>query len=170
MTLQLDQSLRVYQDLKERLMIEYGLADEDPALLDTLEGATDLHERLVILARKAVEAESFAEAVGSIIADNRERKARFERSADKLRNLVAWGMQEAGIPKIAAPDMTLSQRIGPKSLATTIDPESADDRFVITKTEKRFDTKAIRAALEAGEELDWARLNNGAPSLTIRTK
>ncbi|MBV8473951.1 MAG: hypothetical protein JO107_02825, partial [Hyphomicrobiales bacterium] len=70
-----------YAVLRDALMKQYDLDAEDETLLDTLEGATDLHEALARAAREAQRREAMADAMGAIIKDNQERKARHVRAA-----------------------------------------------------------------------------------------
>lgn len=166
----LNTAVIVYNELKERLIREFEFDGDDPVILDTLDGLQDLKERLVWLAREAQRAEAFAEAIKEIIAENKERKDRFERRSDKLRALIAWAMQETGIKKIEEADMTISQRVNNPSIVTTIDPEDAPEQFRKVKTTYSFDIKTIYEELSDGKKFDWAHFGNASPSITIRTK
>lgn len=165
----LNQDVTIYNVMKARLIDEYGLDEDDTALLDTLDGMSDIKERLVWLAREARRTEAFSDSLKEIIKENRERKDRFDKRADKLRALIAWAMQETDIRKIEAAEMTLSMRMNAPSLVTTIEPENAPDWARKEKITYTFDRDAIKEHLEH-EELEWAHMNNGAPSVTIRTK
>jgi hypothetical protein len=81
-------------------------------------------------------------------------------------------MQEAGLKKVEAADVTLSIRNNPPSLVTTIEPEDAPEQFRTVKTTYAFDKKAIKEALLCGDmsAMEFASLNNQPPSLQIRTK
>jgi len=166
MTNPLANSVRIAAELRNQLKAEFSLEDGDEALETTIEGEGDLTERLIGIARAAVRAEAMAEAMKVIIKDNQDRKVRFEAKAEKLRGVIAWAMSEAGLKKIPAPDLTLSLGAGKPPLilddVTTLLPE-----FARVKTEP--DRVAIRAALEAGQKLSFARLGNARPYLTIRT-
>jgi lipid II:glycine glycyltransferase (peptidoglycan interpeptide bridge formation enzyme) len=166
----LSQSVIVYNELKDRIAREFGLEEDDQALLDTLEGETDLQSRLIWLARQANEAEEFATAMKAIMADNKARRDRFEAKAEKLRSLIAWAMQEVGLTKIAAPDVTLSLRMLAPQLVTTTEAESVPDEFRKVKVSYTFDKDAIKAAINNGQQIEWAHYGNASPSLTIRTR
>jgi seryl-tRNA synthetase len=166
----LSNTVAIYNAIKAQLAEEFDLADDDAALLDTLEGETNLKEVLAYMAREATRYEAFAEAIKRIIEENKDRKDRFERKSDKLRQSIGWAMQEAGLKKVEAADVTLSLRNNPPSLVTTIEPEDAPEQFRTVKTTYAFDKKAIKEALMAGDMLAFASLNNQPASLQIRTK
>ncbi len=163
---------RIIAELRERLKAEYGLEDGDEALETTLEGASDLPEMLARMARDAFEAEAHAEAVGQIQKANAARAARLESRAQNLRVQIAWAMAESGmqrIPADALPDMTVTMRAGKPPLI--IDDEArVPFTYIRVKTVESIDRAGVRAALEAGERFDWAKLGNPAPVLIIRTK
>jgi hypothetical protein len=166
----LSNSVAIYNAIKAQITEAYNLDGDDQVLFDTLEGLTDLNEMLAAMAREAKRAEEYAEAIKRIIDENKERKDRFERKADKLRQSIGWAMQEAGLKKVEAADVTLSLRNNPPSLVTTIEPEEAPEQFRTVKTTYAFDKKAIKEALAAGDMLSFAYLNNQPQSVAIRTK
>lgn len=159
----------VYKAMKERLINEFGLDDGEETLLDTLEGATDLQDLIARAAREARHEEAMVEAIASIISDAQERKRRRKAKADSLRAAIAWAMQDAGLSKIDAPDMTISQRMGqPNVVYTDDDPARWPDDLCATKRE--LDKRKIKAALMSGASLPSAHLGNVMPVLTIRSK
>jgi hypothetical protein len=168
----LSTDVKVYQQIKERLIRDYALGEDDQALIDTLDGCSDLKERITALARKANERKYLAAGLKALIDDQKARLKRLEEGEEKLRDLVAWAMSEAGIDKITAPDMTISQRMGAKPLLIDpIDPEKyAGSDYVREKVTYSFDRDAIKRAMNEGAVIPWARFGNPAPVLTIRTK
>lgn len=168
----LSTDVKVYQQIKERLMRDFCLGEDDQALIDTLDGLSDLKERISILARRANERKYLAAGLKALIEDQKLRMKRLEDGEEKLRELVAWAMQEAGIDKITAPDMTISQRMGvPPLIVEPIDPEPfAKSDFVRTKTIYSWDKDAIGRALNEGRLVPFAHFGNPRPQLTIRTK
>lgn len=163
----LPNAVSIVAGLRERLKAEFDLDDGDETLEDTLEGATDLNEQLAKIARQAIETEAFAGALGEIIKTSQSRKARLEYRAERLRAVIKWAMSESGTQKASLPDITLSLSKGrPPVIIDYIFP--LPDRFARVKREP--DTVAIRVALESGELLDFARLGNAQPTLTIRVR
>jgi hypothetical protein len=159
----------VYKAMKERLMSEFGLEEGEETLLDTLEGATDLQDLIAKAAREARHEEAMADAISSIVSEAQERKRRRQEKASRLRAAIAWAMQDAGLPKIDTPDMTISQRMGlPKVVYTNNEPQNWPDEMCVTKRE--LDKSKIKSALLSGESLPYAYLGNVEPVLTIRGK
>ena len=167
MTYPLSNSVRVVAELRERLKAEFGLDDQDEALTDTLEGATDLPEQIGRLAREALRTEAYAEGMKALIRENAERKSRLEVRAAKLRSIVAWAMSDSGMTKLPLPDMSLLLSVGKPPLIVE-ENVTIPDQFCRIKYEPN--KTVIREALERGEELVFARLGNAGQVLTIRSK
>lgn len=163
----LSRDIEIYKTLRERLTTAYDLEDDDPVLLDTLEGETNLHDRIAAVCREAQEVAAQADALSEIIKRNKERLTRLEKRSDYLRDQAAWAMQEAGLTKISAPDLTISVRNGKPKVVVTGD---AVDPYTRTKTIVEPDKEAIKEALEQGVTLDFAFLSNPQPVLTVRSK
>lgn len=168
----LDHATRVYAELKSRLMQDEGLAEDDQTLADSLEGITDLHEQIAAVLREAAVADSYASGLEALIDTMSTRCDRLREKKRKLRAHALWAMQEAGLPKITAPDMTISVRKEKPSVEYRkgFDPASAPDAYRIDETVSRLNKDAIRAALDAGEMLDFAWIKNGKPSISVLTK
>lgn len=160
----------IVSELVERLG-DAETEDDAHFLAEQLQAAgDDLQSACAAVLRSARHDEADAEAIKTIEADNRARRQRLERRSDAKRAAVAWAMQEAGLAKLTPPDMTVSLRQNKPSLVMTIEPSEAPANFVRSKVTYSFDNDAIRAALEAGEMLEWASLNNAPPSVTVRMK
>jgi hypothetical protein len=153
-------------------MRDFMLSEDDQALIDSLDGLSDLKERIIALARQATERKYLAAGLKALIEDQKARLRRLEEGEEKLRDMIAWAMSEAGIDSIKSPDMTISNRIGvPPLVLDEYDPEKfAGTDYVRSKTTYAFDKDAIKRALNEGEEIAWARFGNARPTLTIRNK
>lgn len=158
--------IKVYAEIRERLVADLPDLDEQ-TLLDTLEGSTTLQERLLDICRAAREAEAWGDVCGGMINDLKARKTRHENRAERLRGLVLWALQEVDIPKIIAPDMTITVGKGRTSVVIT-DPNALPLGFA--EFVPQPDKAKIKTALEAGELVSGASLSNSGPSLSIRTK
>jgi len=172
MTSPVANAARIVAELRERLKSEYGLQDGEDVLEDTLEGQTDLPELLATMARDAVQAEDYAEAIKGRMQAIAERKSRLEGRAVKLRNAIAWALQEAGwkrIPNDALPEMTAVLTNGKRPLVVENEDELPDALFRF-KTIKTLDRMSLREALERGEQFAAARLGNAQPILTVRVR
>jgi len=159
--------------LREKLKAEFGLEDGEEALVDTLDGLSDLKELITLAARQARYEEAQADACKALIKDMQDRKARREAKAEKLRNAILWAMEDAGEPRIDAPDLTISLRKLTPSLIVVGEP-SATSPAPYTKATTTFswDKSALKQGVEIGDPaaLEIAHFANQRPSLTIRTK
>jgi hypothetical protein len=162
----ISRDVQLYVELRNRLISEHPDLDET-TLADTLEGETDLQERIVRICRAAREAECQADVVSLMASDLAARKKRHEDRAQRLRDIALWAMEESGIPKIAAPDMTIGIAKGRVSVKVT-DPYAIPPH--LCAFDPRPDKAAIKTALEAGEDVPGAVLSNSGPSLSLRTK
>lgn len=161
----LGEELTRYQELKARLAGD----DVDPqALLDTLEGETELHEACLIVAESVQENEDLAAALAIRIAALQARKSRLEASADTLRNIILMAMERAELETIKGPLATLTKR--QTSPALVIEQDETIPAKFWKAGDPKLDRKAVRAALEAGETVPGARMSNGGIGLTIRVK
>src|SRR5262249_1723168 len=145
------------------------------ALAEQLTACAGDLERLCITAlREARNREAMAAGIKAVQDDLRVRKERLETGAETIRAAVAQAMQEAGMPKLTAPDMTVSFRAGKAPLVIEGDADQstaeAHKDFVRVKIAYAWDREAIRHALEHGETLPFARLGNPMPTLTLRSK
>ena len=86
------EQLAEWQGLRRQL----DAPDIDPqTMLDTLEGATDLHEALIDVAKEVMEREAANVGLSSLIADLQDRKRRNESTADALRTIILQAMDTA---------------------------------------------------------------------------
>jgi hypothetical protein len=144
-----------------------GIAEDDPDLLTLLEAESGLPERLTRMIRRARHLEAQAEALAGMIADMRERKARIEQQAEKLRQIATWAMAESGIPRVEQPDFTATVSRGQPAVVIT-DPAAVPDSYCRIKREPNL-TK-IRQALGDNTRLAFAYLGNPGHRITVRTK
>lgn len=154
-----------YQQIKAALSVE----DLDAqTMLDTLEGETELHEALLVVAESVVEDEAMIDAIGAQIRNMTERKSRIEAAAETKRNIILQAMDRAEIDSIRGPLATLTRsRTKPK--VEIIDEAMVPARFWV-QPDPRIDKKAVNDAVAAGEIVSGVRQGNGGISLTIRTK
>lgn len=163
----------IVAELAERLADAVHGPDEDAEFLALqLDSEAQGLEALCLSAlRDARLAEAYGEALKSIEADNRARRQRLERRAETIRANVAWALQEAGIPKITAPDLTVSWRMGKPPLIIDRDPNAGDveQGIATAKTTYAWDKEAVRKWMET-VPFSVARLGNPQPILTVRGK
>jgi len=156
-----------FSELRRRL-IEADPDIDETTLLDTLQGATDLHEAIGEVIRSALDDEAIAASLKSRIADMKERLARFETKSSKKRQLALGAMEEAGIEKILEPDLTISLRVGPCGLE--IKNEADIPEWFWIPQDPKLDRRSLLEALKAGTAVSGAQLGNSRISLAVRTK
>lgn len=152
--------------LKEQLLGLYpSMAEDNQALLDTLDGISDLDEQIFAAMRVALEREAYAEGLGEHINRLLERKARLKKGAEAIRSAVLHAMTEASRIRLTAPDMTLSALPGRPGVQIIDESRLPDDLVVTTR---RPDMKAINAAVKEGREVPGTAPKNPQPFLTCR--
>lgn len=139
---------------------------EEQLLEDMLLGSTTLHDFLAVVIDQEQDAAAMAGSIAGRIAELELRQARCVRKSKTMRALALALMQQAGLPKATLPIATLSVRKGSESLK--VDAEAVPEAFL--KYTPKPDTDKIRAALEAGEQFNFAQIVRGEPSLTVRVK
>ena len=159
--------LQLHEHLRERLTETYSDIDEE-TLSDTLEGMTSLHEKLAVVIRSQQHDSDISKALKERIGEMRGRLKRFENRIEKKRELVTYVMECADIRKLNEPDFSASLRIVPPSLRV-IDENVVPDNFWNPQPPK-LDRQALLAHLKANQSIPGVSLNNGAQTVSIRTK
>jgi predicted nuclease with TOPRIM domain len=159
---------RIVRNQIEALKGIYPELEEDAELLEnTVAGETDFErviDKLVCFVR---EAETMAEAVKARKDEIAERQKRFERQSEAGRKIILSLMDAAQQPKVTLPEATLSITKPREKLTIWAEEEIPQGFFALIR---KPDTKAITAALKAGNEIPGAELELGTPGLMIRTK
>lgn len=159
--------LHVYKELKARLLAANPeLSEDDQALLDTLEGVTDLREGLIAVMRQADMDEALAAGITPRVEEMQARKNRLKERAEKRKALVLWAIQEAGIPKIEAPEFTIGTARTPGAVIIT-DQAQLPAQYMRTY-DPEPDKKAIADAMKRGETVPGAMKSNGGIRLNVR--
>lgn len=150
------------------LFAKYPELEEDAELrADVLEGETDLNRLVDFAVREALDAKAMAEARKARIDDLSSLKARSERKAAAMRDLVKGLMKAAQLTKIALPDATVSVTKARQSVEVT-DIDALPQGFFTL--ERKAKSAEIKAALDAGEIIPGAELKTGDEGLTVRSK
>lgn len=162
-------AVTAHNQIKARLLEQFpDLADDEQALLDTLDGESNLDRAVVAVFESALDDEGRASVIADRLDALAERRSRFQDRAKAKRNVIVSAMEDAGVKKIEAPEVTLSLRQAPASVVIT-DEAAIPAAFVETEIVKKLDKAAIKAALNEGP-VPGAALSNGGVSLTARTK
>lgn len=153
--------------LRARLLAEIPDLDEE-TLSDTLEGITDLREVLAEVLRTALDDEAIVQALSARIADMRARLERIETRGKRKRQIVLNAMADASLPKLSAPDLTASLRLGAAILDVS-DEEKIPAAYWRPQPPK-LDRLGLIAALKTGTQIDGAILTPPQPQLSVRVK
>src|SRR4051812_22647834 len=138
----------------------------DPQLiLDAIEGETNLHEAVCVVAEEILEDEVLLVGLEVTIKALVDRKSRVEKSIEDRRGIILMAMDRAGIPTIRSPTCTLSVRDVPAKVIVTDEAQIPATYF--TKPEPKLDKRAIGEALKSGP-VPGAELSNGGVGLTLR--
>lgn len=154
--------------LVDELRRRFPDASED-TIADTVAGMTDLDEMLAEVARSAADDKAVAAVCRLRMEDLAIRTKRHDDRAEAKREAIANTMAAAGIKKVMAPDLTLSLSAGKPKVLITNEAQVIADGFG-KQPPAVVDKAALRAALEAGNQVIGATLGNAAPVLTVRTK
>lgn len=162
-------AVTAHNQIKTRLLERFpDLADDEQALLDTLEGESTLDRAAVAVFESALDDEGRASVIADRLDALAERRSRFQARAKAKRGVIASAMEDAGVKKIEAPEVTLSLRQTPAAVVIT-DEDAIPAAYVKTEIVKKLDKAALRDALNNGP-VPGATLSNGGFSLTARTK
>jgi len=165
--LSLSIGLANYQLLRERLLTEYPLLD-DETISDSLEGITDLHEMIAAVIRSALVDEALQLGLRSRLDDMKQRLGRVELRCEKKRQLALEAMSEVGLRKLAQPDFTASVRAGSPSLVVVSEGDIPQTYWV--PQPPRLDRQGLLMDMKRGNEIPGVQLGNPKPILTVRTK
>lgn len=164
--LSLDAS-KLVNEIQHMLAAYPELADDEELRLDTLEGETDFNRIMSRLVRVRNEKLADAEGLATYIGDLSERKARQVRSAEGVKSLMLSLMSVADIPKLALPEATISVT-KPRTSVDVVDVDALPQGTFATI--RQPDKNAIKAMLEAGDDVPGAALKTSEPGLTVRVK
>jgi hypothetical protein len=156
-----------YQQLKQRLLVDFPTVDEE-TVTDTLEGITDLHEMIAAVIRSALVDEALQAGLRTRLEDMKERLARLEERGAKKRQLALDAMHEVGLAKLQQPDFTASTRPGSPSLVI-IAEDAIPSPYWVPQPPK-IDRQTLLGELKRGGEIPGVQLSNPRPILVVRTK
>lgn len=161
-------SVRIAQEVVEALKLAGIDPEQDEDFATLLDSECDLQEQLRQIVRAAHWASKQAEGCKAIESEIAERRKRFEDKSDRLKQLVLWALQESGLPKLTAPDFTVSIAKGKAPLLVTCGADDLPDTVCTIKRE--VSKTKLREALEAGAVFDGVSFGNASPYLTARFK
>jgi hypothetical protein len=156
-----------YLILGEQLKAQFAELDEG-TLADTLEGVSQLPDLVIQIMRSGLEDDVLANALKQRVDEMHARLSRLRERHDKKRAMAAWAMSQAEIPRIQAPDFSLSLRPGSQRLEV-YDETRMPSRFFVPQ-QPRLDRAGLSCALKAGETVEGAILVQGEPTIQVRVR
>lgn len=147
-----------------------AIGDDDDALADLIEGESDALEAASRLLRWMGERAANIAALKAYEADLSVRRKRLEDGVAAARTALSRFMEEVGLSKLDRPEATLSIREASPSVVYAIDFDPEQLLEGLRRWKCEADKVAVKAALEAGEEVPGARLTNGGSVLTVRVR
>jgi hypothetical protein len=163
----LSQESTRFMELRRRL-IEADPHIDETTLLDTLEGATDLHEAIGEVVRSALEDEAMLAGLKGRLEELKVRLERIRVRGEKKRQVALAVMEDTGIEKLMQPDFTVSLRVSPPGVVITC--EDGIPEWFWVPQDPKLDKRAILDAIKAGTAVMGAELSNSKISLAVRTK
>lgn len=141
------------------------LAEDDELRADTIEGETDAYRVLGKIVAIERDANSMVLAIGERAKELAVRKDRYTRRKDAMRALLLRLLKAADLNKVSLPEATVSVGKG-RAGVEIVDESLLPDNVVKLKREP--DKTAIKAALDAGEDVPGAALRLGGETITVR--
>ena len=145
------------------------LFDDDDARALSIESETPAVDYLRSLEHRRREAETMAGAIAAQIAQLELRQERFVRQEKACRSIARQIMDAAALPRLVLPEATYSVMGGRRRVVIN-DEVSVPSDYRHPPTMPKPDLKKIGDALENGERFNWASLETGEPSLSVRVK
>ena len=163
----LHRSLANFRTALDEIRRAYPTEEDDEALNTTALGETTLEADILRALRSARIEEAEVAAAKIVIETIGKRAERKAAKAARLKTACLHAMQEAGIDKLPAPDMSVSVGLSPPKVIVT-DQGALTPHFLRYHVEP--DKKVIAEALKRGEQVPGAEMGNRAPFLRISTK
>lgn len=142
------------------------IGDDEEMAADAVEGETNLVEVIAGAVSRVQELEGFAAAICEQMKTLSERKARFERQGEHLRQAVLVAMGHADLKKLELAGATLSRKAVPPK-CEIVSEADIPARFW-RPSDPKLDRKALLDALKAKEAVPGAVLSNGGETLSVR--
>lgn len=143
------------------------IEDDDDLRADVLEGETELHALVTRILRRKLDARVMASAIKERKQEIAERQARYERQEDGYTALLKSLLIAAGVDKLTLPDATVSIT-KPRVVVEITDLDAIPQGYA--RFEKKADKTALKAALEAGEDVPGAALGLSDDGIMVRTR
>ncbi|MEQ8747372.1 siphovirus Gp157 family protein [Pyruvatibacter sp.] len=162
-----DHAVAAFRTLRLKLAQEFPDADEE-TLSDTTEGISALPELVAQVIRSSLDDKSLASALKARIDEMSLRRTRLLTRADKKRELAADAMRETSLRKILEPDLTLSLRPCPPTVAVTDEQLVPEDYWIAQPA--KLNRKDLRERVLSGLAVPGTQVIDQPDTLSVRTK
>lgn len=157
-----------YKAMREQILAAYPQIEDDlDLLLDTLEGETNLTDRIAWMVRQIDDDEIMISGIKDRMTALQARLVRIQQRLQAKKDMIVEALEDTDIPKITKPDFTLSLRSVPGTARVT-EEDKLPDEYTTTVTTTKPNMRQINIALRAGKEIAGAVLSNSYRTLTIR--
>lgn len=153
--------------LDAMLVAHPELVEDDELRADMFEGETDLAPLMSRLVRIRQERLARAEGLNNYIGDLTSRRDREARGADGIKKLMVQLMTASQLPKLILAEATISLLNGRETVSITDIDALPQGTFSL---ERKPDKAAIKALIEAGEDIPGAAIVHGDASISVRVK
>lgn len=160
----LEREIEAARVLREQIS-DLASGDED-FIRDTLEGETSLREIIGALVADDAADAALIDSISAMEGALSARKSRLGQRSGHRRELIASGLDIAGLPKLETPAGTVS--VIPTVRKVIVKDESEIPAEFWRPGAPRLDKKALGAALKADRPVTGASLSNGGRTIQIR--
>lgn len=138
------------------------------AVQDTLEGLQgEITEKGKNVAAYFQNLEADVEAMKAAEQRIAQRRKTAESRVRQMKEYLLHNMQECGISEISCPEFTVKLGKCPASVEI-VDKDELPKQYIVTKTETAPDKKALKEALQNGDDINGARLVADKQRLIVR--
>lgn len=149
-------TIALYELAADFASVAAKLAESDldeQTIADTLESySAEFDDKVIAIASFIRNLEATAEAIKQAEAAQAERRKSLEKKAENLRKYVLSNLKATGKDRVECPLFKVSVRNNAPSVSIA-EGSIIPAEFIKTKTELVTDKKALKEALEAGQEL-----------------
>lgn len=143
------------------------LLDDEELRADSIEAETSMPDIMSRLVRLRGERLAIAEGLNGYIQDLIARRDRLSKGADAIKGLMVKLMVAARLPKLTLPEATISLLNGRETVSILDIDALPQGTFALIR---QPDKAAIKAMIDAGEDVPGAGLVHGEPSISVRVK
>ena len=144
------------------------IGDDEDMIATAVEGETNLLEAIGSGVKRLAELDALLDSTKALADGIEERRARFKRQHELLKDALLVAMESSEIKKLELPLATISVKRTPAS-AMIVDESAVPSKFWKPQDPK-LDKKAVLDALKTGEAVEGATLSNGGQALQVRFK